>query len=145
MEYPKVKVKKVGGQKLKKGVYYKFLVVAVDKDGNVIGTSTTVYAATRGGKVTNPKKIKITNPKKTKAALKKLKPGSSYKIKTKTTKAASKLQLKQYRAVRFESSDPKVASVNAKGKVTGVKKGTCYIYAYAQNGVMTKVKVTVKG
>ena len=30
------------------------------------------------------------------------------------------------------------------GKVTGKKKGTCYIYAYAQNGVYVRVTVTVR-
>ena len=46
---------------------------------------------------------------------------------------------------RFESSDPKVATVTKKGKVKGIKKGkSCYIYIYAQNGVYKQVKVTVK-
>ena len=36
-----------------------------------------------------------------------------------------------------------IAKVNADGLVTGVKKGTCTVYAYAQNGVCAKIAVTV--
>ena len=39
---------------------------------------------------------------------------------------------------------PHIAAVNKKGKITAVGKGSCYVYAYAQNGVCAKVKVTVK-
>ena len=37
-----------------------------------------------------------------------------------------------------------VAKITKKGVVKGVGKGTCFVYAYAQNGVYAKVKVTVK-
>ncbi len=30
------------------------------------------------------------------------------------------------------------------GKITAVAKGSCYVYVYAQNGRMARVKVTVK-
>ena len=33
---------------------------------------------------------------------------------------------------------------SSKGVIKGKKKGTCYIYAYAQNGVFAKIKVTIK-
>jgi uncharacterized protein YjdB len=46
--------------------------------------------------------------------------------------------------VTYESTNPKVAKVSKKGVVTGKKKGSCYVYAYAQNGVFAKIKVTVK-
>lgn len=52
--------------------------------------------------------------------------------------------IKRHRGIVFESSDPKIASVDKKGVVKGLKKGTCYIYVYAQNGVYKKIKVTVK-
>ena len=40
----------------------------------------------------------------------------------------------------------KLAAVNgsAKGVVTAKARGTCYVYAYAQNGVFKTIKVTVK-
>jgi uncharacterized protein YjdB len=46
--------------------------------------------------------------------------------------------------VRYESSNSKIATVNGSGKITAKAKGTCYIYAYAQNGVVKAVKLTVK-
>ena len=45
---------------------------------------------------------------------------------------------------RYESSNPKVATVSSKGKVKGKKKGTATIFVIAQNGVYKTVKVTVK-
>ena len=45
--------------------------------------------------------------------------------------------------VKWSSSNKSVATVK-KGKVTAKKKGKCTIYAYAQNGVYTTFKVTVK-
>ena len=47
-------------------------------------------------------------------------------------------------AIRYESSNKKVAKVSAKGTITAVKKGSCKVYVYAQNGVMKTVSVTVK-
>ena len=35
-------------------------------------------------------------------------------------------------------------TVTSKGAVKAKAKGTCFIYAYAQNGIAAKVKVTVK-
>ena len=59
-------------------------------------------------------------------------------------KEEKKLKVKTHRAVKFESSNPKIAKVNKNGKVTGVKKGKATVYAYAQNGIFKAVKVTVK-
>ena len=60
-------------------------------------------------------------------------------------KTSKKLTAKKHVAIRYESSNPKIATVTKKGgKVTAKKKGTCYIYAYAQNGMFRKIKVTVK-
>ena len=57
----------------------------------------------------------------------------------------AKLTLKNHRKIRYESSDPKIAALNAKtGKVTAKKAGTCFIYVYSQSGTFAKVKLTVK-
>ena len=50
----------------------------------------------------------------------------------------------RYRKIKYESSDTGIATVTAKGKIQAVKEGKCYVYAYAQNGIMARVKVTVK-
>ena len=46
--------------------------------------------------------------------------------------------------MRYESTNPKVATVSARGVIKEKTKGSCYVYAYAQNGVAKRVKVTVK-
>ena len=132
--------KKVAGAKLKKGTYYKFLMVAVDANGKVVSTSKTVHAATTGGKVGNDKKV-TTKAKKNKVTVKAKK---TFKLAAKTVAASKKLKVKKHRAVSYESSNAKVATVSAKGVIKGVKKGKCKIYAYAQNGVCAVIKVTVK-
>ena len=44
----------------------------------------------------------------------------------------------------YESSNINIATVSKKGVVKAKKKGKCYIYAYAQNGVFRKIKIIVK-
>ena len=133
-------IKKVAGSKLKKGKYYKFLLVALDASNKVVSTSKTVHVATLGGKVGNDKKV-TTKAKKNKVTVKAKK---SFKLAGKTVPANKKLKVKKHRAVSYETSNPKVANVSKKGVIKGVRKGTCFVYAYAQNGVCAKIKVTVK-
>ena len=131
--------------KLASGKYYKYLVVAVDSNNNVVCASKLVHAATKGGKVTNVKKVTLTNAKTGKSVGKvTLAKGKTVKLKAKVAKAAKKLTLKTHRAVKWESSNTSVAKVTASGKIKAVGKGTCYVCAYAQNGVFAKCKVTVK-
>ena len=133
-----VKANKFTEKKLKKGTYYKYLIIAFDKDGNVITASKTIHAATKGGKVGNDGKVKLSKKKAT------LKKGKSLKLKAKVTPQSKKLKVKRHRKTAWESSDPTVAKVNSKGKVTAVGKGKAVIWAYAQDGVAAKCKVTVK-
>lgn len=125
---------------LKKGVYFKFLIVALDKKNKVLASSKTVHIATKGGKVGNDKTVKVN---KTKVTIN-MKKSKTYKIKAKEVAQSKKLTVKRHRPIKYESSNKKVAKVNSKGKVTAKKKGTAYIYVYAQNGFYKKVKVTVK-
>jgi len=136
-----VKLKKVNGKKVKKGTYYKFVVVAVTGKkgtGNVVSTSVTVHAATKGGKVGNDKKVTLSKKKAT------LKKGKTLKLKAKVTPESKKLKVKRHRKTVWESSNPKVATVSKSGKVKAKKKGKAVIWAYAQDGVAAKCKVTVK-
>ena len=41
------------------------------------------------------------------------------------------------------STNTKIATVTKNGRIKAKKKGTCYIYVYAQNGVYKKIKVVV--
>ena len=124
-------------KKLKKGTYYKYIVVAVG-DGKSLATSKTLHIATLGGKVGNNKSVKI---KKTKISLKK---GKSSAVKASATPVSKKMKVKKHRNLSYETSDPKVATVSKKGKIKAVGKGNCLVYVYAQNGVSKAVKVKVK-
>jgi uncharacterized repeat protein (TIGR02543 family) len=132
---------KAAGKKLKKGTYYKFFVAAYDKDGKLVAVSKTVFAATRGGKSGNYKAVKVTNVKKSKLTLKS---GKSFRIKTKLYRESNKLKVKKHCALRYESTNTKVAVVTAKGKIKAKADGKCVIYVYTQSGTYTKVNVTVK-
>ena len=132
--------KKTLKKAIKKGTYYKVWVAALDKDDMVITTSKVVHGATKGGKVGDHKKV-TTKAKKNKVSIKAKK---TFKLKAKAIAKSKKLKVKKHRGIKYESSNPTVATVNAKGVIKGVKKGTCYVYAYAQNGVAAKIKVTVK-
>ena len=142
-----ITVKKLAdGTKLKKGTPYKFIVVAyktVKGTQQVIAKSKAVYVATTGGKVTNVKKVTAKSGKKTvkKLSLKRKKKAT---LKATVTRQSKKLKLASYRKIRYESSNKKIATVTAKGKVTAKKKGSCYIYVYSQSGVYAKIKLTVK-
>lgn len=138
-----LKVTKVAGSKVKKGTYYKFLVVAVDKNKKVVSTSKTIHLATKGGKVTNHKSV-IVKVKKKKVSKVTVKKGKKVTFKATGVKASKKLKFKQHIGMRFESTNKKVATVTSKGVVKGVKKGKCKVYAYSQSGVAKAVTVTVK-
>ena len=125
-------------KKLKKGTYYKYMILAVNAKNKVIATSKTLHVATKGGKVGNYKSVKITNAKSTYT----IKKGKKFTLKAKAKKADKKV--KNHRKIKFESSNPKVVKVTASGKITAKKKGTATVYAYAQNGVYAKLKVKVK-
>lgn len=127
-------------KKLKKGTYYKYVVVAVrDVSGNktVLATSKTLHAATAGGKAGNPGMLTV--KKKTIT----LKRNKTSVIRVSQKPLSKKQKIRKCRKVCFESDNPKIAKVTASGKVKGLKKGTCRIYVYAQNGLSKVIKVRV--
>ena len=138
------KIKTVTGtsftqKKLKKGKYYKYVVVAAN-GGNALAVSKTVHVTTKGGKRGNNTGVTAMFKKK---AVKKvsLKAGQSKKLTAKLK--AGKLKVNLHRKIAWESDNISVATVSG-GKIKAVKAGTCTIYAYAQNGICAKVKVIVK-
>lgn len=133
-------VNKINDKKLKKGTYYKFILVAIDGNNKVVSTSKTIYAATSGGKNGNYKKI-TTKAKKDKVTLK---IGKTFKLGAKQVASSKKLKVKKKRAVSYETGNTKVAAVSGKGVIKAVGKGSCYVYVYAQNGVYKRIRVTVK-
>ena len=135
-------VTQAAGSKLRKGTYYKFIIVAVDKDNKVVSTSRIIHVATKGGKVGNYKSVTVSKSVINKA--KKLKTGKSLKLKAKAVKQSGKLKVKKHRALEYVSSNKDVATVSKKGVIKAISKGTCDVYVYAQNGVYKKIKVVVK-
>lgn len=129
------KITKILGKKLRKGTYYKFMIVALDENNKVVSASRLIHVATKGGKAGNYTRI-TTKAKNNKVSLKK---GKTFKLGAKATGK----NVKKHAAVRYESSNPKVAKVNKSGKITAKKKGTCKIYVYAQNGIYKIIKIRV--
>lgn len=126
-------------KKLKKGTYYKYVVIAykiVDGKKVTIAVSKTIHATTTGGKYGVAKSVKVNKSKVT------LKKGKKFTIKAAEVKQNK--TIKRHRKIAYESSNTKVVTVSKKGVVKAKKKGSCYIYVYAQNGVYKRIKVTVK-
>ena len=91
------------------------------------------------GSYTNPRALKLRTSSIT------LSKGRSKTVKATVLKVRSgKKLLNHVNKLRFISSEPRVATVTANGKVTAKSKGKCKIYVLAVNGVRKAVKVTVK-
>lgn len=126
-------------KKLKKGTYYKYNIVAFKYVNGIkvtLAASKKIHATTLGGKYGVAKAVKLNKSNV------KIKKGKTFKIKASEIKKDKKI--KRHRAICYESSNTKIATVNSKGKIKAKKKGKCTIYVYAQNGVYKTVKVTVK-
>ena len=120
----------------KKGTYYKYIVVAYKGD-EVLTVSQSVHETTPGGKLGNPSAIEnVKNTKLTVTA------GKTIKLSAKVK--ANKKYVKHVAALRYESANPEIATVNKNGVIRGKKAGVTYIYVYTQNGIYKKIKVTVK-
>ena len=130
---------------LKKGKAYKGAVIAWKMSGSqkvYIGAASPTVHAIAGGytsKLCNAKSVKLNKSSLT------LKAGKSKTLKAtvKGVKSGRKV-LQHVRLVRYYSSNANIAKVSKKGKVTAVSKGSCTIYAIANNGVQASVKVKVK-
>ena len=108
----------------------------VDDEIRVMTTPKMAVASTTGGKYANPTTVYGVDSKINLSVDKTMTLKPKMKIEGK-----SKSILSQQ---RYEVSDTSIATVNSKGKLVAKKKGTCYVYIYAQNGVYQKVKVTIK-
>lgn len=137
LENPSAKNYTVKG--LKKGTYYKYMVVAYKMTSageRVVTTSKSVHVVTDGGSKGNPTSLKV---KKTKVSLKK---GKTAKIKASFKK--KKKVATHIAKFRYESVNPAIATVDKSGKIKAVNKGKTKIYVYTQNGIVKTVTVTVK-
>ena len=117
--------------KLRPGTTYKFVVAAYNGEYRIT-KSKVVYITTAGGKPGNPTTVRTDRTGVTLAV------GRSRKI-TATTEEL----IDHRRNIRFESANPQIASVTLNGRITAVQPGVTYVYAYAQNGVSQRIRVTV--
>ena len=152
LEENRFSVKKIE-KKLKKAIYYRFIVVALDRDDLVVSTSKAAYVSTRGNlKKANPAavivKAKISRTgqplhkfRKTRAIT--LKEAQTTRLKAKI-KPPKKSRVRKYRAICYESADPAIVQVTDKGVVKAVAAGRAKINVYSQSGVCRSVTVTVK-
>ncbi len=126
---------------LKKGTSYKYQVKAyrmIDGKQVIVMTSKVIHSITESTTYANPTKVTL-DTASLKLAVGKTKTVTGQVVLPKGKK------LKEHTAVlRYESSNKEIATVNSKGKITAKAKGTCYVYAYAQNGVYKRIKVTVE-
>lgn len=123
---------------LKKGTPYRYYVKAyklIDGKRVSLSKSLPAYSTTKGGKYGNPVKLR------TKRSLVSVKSGKKIKL---NVKAAGKKMNKASKKVRYLSANPSIAKVSKKGIVTGGRRGTCYVYCVAWNGLSKKIKVRVK-
>lgn len=140
-----ISLAKIAGRKISGKKTYKAQIKAwryVDGKKVYVGSSRSYHVAGNANK-------KYTNVKKLKPAKKKysLKKGKSTRIQATVVRQSKKKKLlpkSHGPALRYQSSDEKIAKVTQGGKVTAKKKGTCYITVAALNGINTRIKITVK-
>lgn len=136
---------RIAGKKITGKKSYKIKIKAYQlvngKKVYISGSLTYHVAGAKNKTYTNAKQITVSKKSV------KLKKGKTSRIKAKIVKQSKKKKLlpKSHGApLRFCSTDTKIATVTSKGKIRGKKKGTCYIYITALNGVSAKVKITVR-
>lgn len=141
----KTTITKINGKKISaKKSFYIYVVPYKTIDGKNVELGKSMEAHLVSGKNAKYSNVKKLTLKKSKY---KIKVGKTAKIKAKVTlvNKNKKHIPKSYAAkFRYRSSDPDIATVDAKGKIKGIKKGTCTIYVYSVNGLVKKAKVTVK-
>ena len=116
-------------------------VTALKKGKSIITVTTTSGQTFKCGVHVNEvkaKKIRVTAKKKATLTKKTIRKGKSYQL---------SFQISPKNAtdtIKWTSSNKKVAKVNAKGKVTGLKKGTAVITARTSGGAKATVRIYVK-
>ena len=132
-------------KRLKKHKAYKVRVRAFAMKGGkkvylVASPAAHIYTSGGSGAYTNAKAVKVAKPRVT------LAPGQSHRVKASVVKLDRSKKLMPARhapKLRYVSSDPTVATVNAKGKVVAKAKGSCKVYVYAVTGASKAIKITV--
>lgn len=140
----KITVKKVNGKKLDTTKNFKMYIVAWKwKNGkkSTLAKTLTVHIAGKDSvKYTNVKTIKV---KKTSYTMKK---GDAVTLRPKAVlynKRKKQLSAKHTKEFRYISSNKKIATVTAGGKIKARGTGSCTIYVFAKNGCKRKIKIKI--
>lgn len=138
-------IKSINGKVVSRKKSYSFVVKAyriVNSTKDYIGNSRVLFAAgDKHKKYTNVKKL-VPSKKTVSISL-----GKTKKLKTKykAWKSSRKLLTNDDgKKLNYISDNPSVATVDISGKAEGVKRGSCYVYILAHNGVRTRVRINVK-
>ena len=141
----KITVKKVNGKKLDTTKNFKLYVVAWKWENgkkSTLAKTLTIHVAGKDSvKYTNVKSIQV---KKSSYTLKK---GGTVTLHPKAVlydKRKKQLSVAHCKEFRYLSSNKKVATVTAGGKVKAKGTGECTIYVFAKNGCRRKIKIKVK-
>lgn len=139
-------IKKLNNKKLNLKRHYKIEVQAYKiVNGKKVDYGKSISAHVVGrmnSKETNTKGMKLESKSKLS-----LLEGKSSQIKVRTSLVDSKkkqIPSSHVKKLRFKTSDKSIATVDAKGKITARKPGSCNIYVYAPNGLAKTIKVTVE-
>lgn len=140
-----VTLEKLGGKAIDPAGIVKFYVTAyyLAEDGTQIVSGKSITARVVGPEndsYTNAEKINVKNELRTGIGKKK-------KINAATVAADDTKKLlddSNGKKFTYRTTNPRVATVNSKGVITGVAAGTCDIYVYGMNGCAEKIQVTVK-
>ena len=138
-------IKKINGKKLNTKKNYKLYVRAYQwKDGKKITLAKTMNIHVAGKdsrKYTNVKNIKL---KKISYTMKK---GGSVTLRPKAVlynKRKKQLSVKHTKEFRYMSSNKKIATVTAGGKIKAKGTGSCTIYVFAKNGCKRKIRIKIE-
>ena len=135
---------KVKNQKKNYYMYVEAFKIVNGKE-TVLGKSKELMWAGNKTKGLNAKAVKVSKKKLTVAVNKKVSAKAAITVTKKVNKVNRTQTIKGKKAkLVYWSTDKKIATVSSKGKIKGVKAGTCYIYVMAKDGKKQKIKVTVK-
>ena len=134
-----VNITKIAGKAIDTGKNYKVYIVARN-GGRVLGKTTDLHcvASGRQGKLNDPVEITV---KKTALTLGK---GKSAALGAAVNPASGQLDASHGAALRYVTSDSRVAIVDKNGKITARSPGVCVVQVTARNGLSKSVTVTVR-
>lgn len=136
-----VTIKKIKGKKIDFSKNIKIYIAAYDATGKLVGKSLPAHFAGRDSKkYKNPKEVVLSTKAVTLLVDRTLNINASIKMEKGKKKA---LSAEHVGKIRYRSTNTKVATVDSRGNVTGINKGTCTIYVYARNGLANTLTLTV--